>query len=63
MLKANERAEKNSVIMCAGKYHHTSLDPNEGLYDIALLETDALERFRKWITEFRKNKYIGDHDF
>jgi hypothetical protein len=29
-LKADERAGKNSVIMCAGKYY-AAIDPDEGL--------------------------------
>ena len=55
-LKADERAGKNSVIMCAGKYY-AAIDPDEGYYHVAFLEPDALNRFRKWITEFRKSKY------
>ena len=60
-LKASERAGKNSVIMCAGKYYG-ALDPDEGYYYVAFLEPDALNRFRKWITEFRKNKYRAGSD-
>lgn len=55
-LKADEKAGKDSVIMCAGGYYAV-LDPDEGLYYVAFLEPAALERFRKWITQFRKNKY------
>jgi len=55
-LKASERAGKNSVIMCAGKYY-AAIDPDEGYYHVAFLEPDALNRFRKWITEFRKSKF------
>jgi len=58
-LKASERAGKNSVIMCAGKYY-AAIDPNEGYYHVAFLEPDALNRFRKWITEFRKSKFRAD---
>jgi len=60
-LKADEAAGKNSVIMCAGGYY-AALDPDEGLYHVAFLKPDALERFRKWITQFRKNKYRNNHD-
>ncbi|MEI7615605.1 MAG: transposase [Actinomycetota bacterium] len=55
-LKASERAGKNCIIMCAGKYY-AAIDPDEGYYYVAFLEPDALERFRKWITEFRKSKF------
>lgn len=55
-LKADEAAGKNSVIICAGGYY-AALDPDEGLYYVAFLEPDALKRFRKWITQFRKSKY------
>ena len=55
-LKADEATGKNSVIMCAGEYYAV-LDPDEGLYYVAFLEPAALERFRKWITQFRKSKY------
>ena len=60
-LKAGEAAGKNSVIMCAGGYY-AALDPDEGLYYVAFLKPDALERFRKWITQFRKNKYRSNYD-
>lgn len=60
-LKADERAGKNSVIMCAGEYYAV-LDPDEGLYYVAFLEPAALNRFRKWITQFRKSKYRGNYD-
>lgn len=55
-LKADERAGKNSVIMCAGKYY-AAIDLDEGYYHIAFLESEALERFRKWISQFRKSKF------
>ena len=55
-LKADERAGKNLVIMYEGKCY-AAIDPDEGYYYVAFLEPDALKRFRKWITEFRKNKY------
>ena len=42
--------------MCAGKYY-AAIDPDEGYYYVAFLEPEALERFRKWITEFRKSKF------
>jgi len=61
VLKADERAGKNSVIMCAGKYY-AAIDPDEGYYHVAFLEPDALNRFRKWITEFRKSKYRAGDD-
>ena len=60
-LKADEAAGKNSVIICAGGYY-AALDPDEGLYYAAFLEGDALKRFRKWITEFRKSKYRAGDD-
>ena len=60
-LKADEAVGKNSVIMCAGGYY-AALDPDESLYYVAFLKPDALERFRKWITQFRKNKYKSNHD-
>lgn len=60
-LKAFEKAGKDSVIMCAGNYY-AILDPDEGLYYVAFLEPAALERFRKWITQFRKNKYRDNYD-
>lgn len=41
--------------MCAGTYYAV-LDPDESLYYVAFLEPEPLERFRKWITQFRKNK-------
>ena len=47
--------------MYAGKYY-AAIDPDEGYYHIAFLEPDALNRFRKWITEFRKNKFRAGDD-
>jgi hypothetical protein len=61
VLKADERAGKNSVIICAGKYY-AAIDPDEGYYHVAFLEPVALKRFRKWISEFRKNKYRAESD-
>lgn len=58
-LKADEKAGKDCVIMCAGTYYAV-LDPDESLYYVAFLEPEPLERFRKWITQFRKNKYKRD---
>ena len=55
-LKADERAGKNSVIMCAGKYY-AAIDVDEGYYHVAFLEPEALKRFRKWISQFRKSKF------
>ncbi|MCE5330123.1 transposase [bacterium] len=55
-LKADEAAGKNSVIICAGDYY-AALDPDEGLYYVAFLKGEALKRFRKWISQFMKNKY------
>ena len=46
VLKADEAAGKNSVIICAGGYY-AALDPDEGLYYVAFLKGDALKRFRK----------------
>jgi len=60
-LKADERAGKNSVIMCAGKYY-AAIDCDEGYYYVAFLEGDALERFRKFISRFRENKYRTGSD-
>jgi hypothetical protein len=59
-LKADEKAGKDSVIMCAGGYYAV-LDPDEGLYYVAFLKEEALQKFRKWITQFRKNKYKRDY--
>jgi len=56
VLKADEAAGKNSVIICAGDYY-AAIDPDEGYYHVAFLEGEALERFRKFISRFRKNKY------
>ena len=58
-LKADEKAGKDCVIMCAGTYYAV-LDPDESLYYVAFLEPEPLERFRKWITQFRKNKLKRD---
>ena len=55
-LKADEAAGKNSVIICAGDYY-AAIDPDEGYYYVAFLKGEALKRFRKWITQFRKSKY------
>ena len=60
-LKTDEAAGKNSVIICAGGYY-AAFDPDEVLYYVAFLEPDALKRFRKWITQFRKSKYRSNHD-
>ena len=60
-LKTDEAAGKNSVIICAGGYY-AAFDPDEVLYYVAFLEPDALKRFRKWITQFRKNKYRSNYD-
>ena len=60
-LNADEAAGKNSVIICAGGYY-TALDPDEGLYYVAFLKVEALKRFRKWITQFRKSKYKSSSD-
>ena len=59
-LKADEKAGKDSVIMCA-KGYYAVLDPDEGLYYVAFLKEEALQKFRKWITQFRKNKYKRDY--
>ncbi len=59
-LKADEKAGKDSVIMCAGGYYAV-LDPDEGLYYVAFLKEEALQKFRKWITRFRKDKYKRDY--
>jgi len=37
--------------------YYAALDPDESLYYVAFLEGEALTRFRKWITQFRKNKF------
>jgi hypothetical protein len=58
-LKADEKAGKDCVIMCAGSYYAV-LDSDESLYYVAFLEPESLERFRKWITQFRKNKLKRD---
>jgi hypothetical protein len=58
-LKADEKAGKDCVIMCAGTYYAV-LDPDESLYYVAFLEPEPLDRFRKWITQFRKNKLKRD---
>jgi hypothetical protein len=55
-LKADEKAGKDCVIMYA-KGYYAVLDPDEGLYYVAFLKKEALAKFRKWITQFRKNKY------
>lgn len=41
---------------------YAALDPDEGLYYVAFLEGEALKRFRKWITQFRKSKYSVGSD-
>jgi len=60
-LKADEAAGKNSVIICAGGYY-AAIDPDEGYYYVAFLKGEALKRFRKWITQFRKSKYRVSSD-
>ncbi|MHB8279453.1 MAG: hypothetical protein ACYDIA_17635 [Candidatus Humimicrobiaceae bacterium] len=60
-LKTDEAAGKNSVIICAGGYY-AALDPDEGYYYVAFLKGEALKRFRKWITQFRKSKYRISRD-
>ncbi|MDD3819304.1 MAG: hypothetical protein PHG41_05675 [Actinomycetota bacterium] len=55
-LKGDKALGKNSVIICAGKYY-AALDPDESMYYVAFLEGEVLDRFRKRITQFRKNKY------
>ena len=55
-LKADEAVGKDSVIICAGKYY-AAFDPDESMYYVAFLEGEALARFRKWIIQFRKDKY------
>jgi hypothetical protein len=59
-LKTDEALGKDSVIICAGKYY-AAFDPDESMYYVAFLEGEALARFRKWITQFRKNKYRKDN--
>jgi hypothetical protein len=60
-LMEDEALGKDSVIMVANGYYAV-LDVDEGLYYVAFMEGEALIRFRKWITQFRKNKYKKNPD-
>lgn len=55
-MRADQRLGKDAVIMHAGGYYAV-LDYHEGLYYVAFLEGKPLKRFRKWISEFRAQKY------
>lgn len=54
--RADQRLGKDAVIMHAGGYYAV-LDYHEGLYYVAFLKDKPLKRFRKWISEFRAQKY------
>ena len=55
-MRADQRLGKDAVIMHADGYYAV-LDYHEGLYYVAFLEGKPLKRFRKWIAEFRTQKY------
>ena len=55
-LRYEESLGDNATIMHADGYY-AALDNDEGLYYVAFLEGEPLKRFRKWIAEFRAQKY------
>jgi len=55
-MRSDQRLGKDAIIMHANGYY-AILDYDEGLYHVAFLEDEPLKRFRKWIAEFRAQKY------
>lgn len=55
-LRYEESLEDNATIMYADGYY-VDLANDEGLYCVAFLEGEPLNRFRKWIKEFISQKY------